>query len=460
MTQAAPSRRVLAVTCNFPPDASVGTMRTLRLVRHLAEQGWDIDVLTVSPEGFRPGTVVDGALLAKVPPGVAVFHRRPLRPFERLAALVTRKTRPAASTAAAASGTPAPATPAPAAGPRRPSRIGALRRAVTAVLTLPDREISWLLPAVAEGRRQIARNRPDAIYSSGPPFTAHLVALVLAKLTGVPWVADFRDPWSRAPWREDRFAFERRAWAICERMVATRAQALVFVTATNRDDFAREYGPAVAARFTVVNNGCDTGEFAGLEAEPAPGAPFVLLHAGSLYGARNPAGLFRALAQAIADGSVDRSTFRLRFMGRIGIPNVDLPAVARELGLSDVVEFVSHVPRRQGLQAMVNASALLIVQPVTTVSIPAKLYEYMAAGRPILALAEPGGETAALVERTRAGITVLADDEDAVAAALGRVVALARDGFVPVARQAYDGDARASELRHVLERVIAGGRPR
>ena len=143
----------------------------------------------------------------------------------------------------------------------------------------------------------------------------------------------------------------------------------------------------------------------------------------------------------------------MRFLGRIGIPGVDLPAIARELGLSQVVEFVSHVPRKASLQQMLDASALLIVQPVTTVSIPAKLYEYMAAGRPILALAEPGGETADLVERTRAGVTVLADDEAAVAEALVGVVRLVREGFAPVDRQAYDGDVRAAELRAILERV-------
>jgi len=281
----------------------------------------------------------------------------------------------------------------------------------------------------------------------------------VSRLTGAPWVADFRDPWARAPWREDRFEFERRAWARFERIVATRADRVVFVTGTNRDDFAQAHGAEVAARFALVSNGCDPREFDALQAAPrvAP-ALFVLLHAGSLYGARNPAGLLRAVAAAMASGALDKATFRLRFLGRVGVPGVNLPAVARELGLGDVVEFVSHVPRRDSLQQMKDASALLIVQPVTTVSIPAKLYEYMAAGRPILALAEPGGETAALVERSRGGVTVLADDETAVAAGLLDVVRLARDGFTPVDPRFYDGDVRASELQAILEQVAAGAR--
>jgi len=450
--------RLLVVACNFPPDAAVGTMRTLRLVKHLVSEGWAVDVLTIAPEGFRPGTVTDPALLARVPPAVTVLRARPLRPFERLAGAF--KPNKPGQTPAAAAQAPVEAGPGAGGRPPRTSALATARRAITAALTLPDREVSWLLPALWKAWRHARRSPPDVIYSSGPPFTAHLVALVLSRLTGAPWVADFRDPWARAPWREDRFAFERRAWALFERLVALRADRVVFVTATNRDDFANAYGPKAAERFIVVANGCDASEFDGLRPVPrAAATPFVLLHAGSLYGARNPAGLLRAVAAAMARGEIDPASFRLRFLGRIGVHGVNLPAVARELGLGEVVEFVNHVPRRDSLQQMVDASALLIVQPVTTVSIPAKLYEYMAAGRPILALAQPGGETAELVERSQGGVSVLADDEAAIAHGVIQVVRLGREGFTPVDRRFYDGEVRAAELQRLLEQV-AGGAPR
>jgi glycosyltransferase involved in cell wall biosynthesis len=458
MSDGYPARRALVVACNFPPDASVGTMRTLRLVRHLVRVGWQADVVTISPDGFRSGTVSDPALLDKVPETVTVLRAKPLRPFERLTAFLKRGGTKTANAAASSTAPAAIAAPPATARAVTPSRVTQVRRAISALLALPDREVSWLLPAVRAGWRRAREARPDVIYSSGPPFTAHLVGYLLSRLAGVPWVADFRDPWARAPWREDRFEFERRAWAIFERFVVTHAQAVVFVTATNRNDFAREYGADVAERFVVVNNGCDPAEFDGLSPAPREAtSPFVLLHAGSLYGARNPAGLLRAVATAIAGGGLDRATFRLRFLGRIGIPGVDLSAVARDLGIGEVVEFISHVPRRSSLQQMLDASALLIVQPVTTVSIPAKLYEYMGAGRPILALAEPGGETASLVEATRAGISVSADDDAAIAHGLVAVAQSAREGFTPVDRQRYDGEVRAAELRAVLERVAAAG---
>jgi glycosyltransferase involved in cell wall biosynthesis len=454
------SRRALVVACNFPPDASVGTMRTLRLVRHLHGQGWTVDALTIAPEGYRPGTVRDPALVDRLPAGMTVLRAMPLRPFERLTAAVKRlmgggAAPAAAATTAMAAPSPSPAPPVPAPG----WSLARLRRALTAAMSLPDREVSWLAPATWVGWRHARRFRPDVIYSSGPPFSSHMVSLFISRLTGIPWVADFRDPWARAPWREDRFEFERQAWTIFERMVVRRADFAVFASETNRDDFAREYGAEAAARFMFIPNGCDPGDFDGLAAQQRPDGPFVLLHAGSLYGARNPAGLFRAVAAAISGGTLDRSGFRLRFLGRVGLPGVDLPGIARELGLDGVVEFISQVPRRTSLQEMMNASGLLIVQPVTTVAVPAKLYEYMAAGRPVLCLAEPGGETAVLVEKSGAGIAVRAEDEAEIARGLGALVELSRNGFRPAASDAYDGNVRAAELRTVLERASAGARP-
>jgi glycosyltransferase involved in cell wall biosynthesis len=451
-------RRILVVACNFPPDASVGTMRTLRLVRHLHGQGWTVDVVTVAPDGYRPGTVLDPGLVDRLPPGVTVLQAMPLRPFERLTAAIKRLGRSDSGKVAATTTGAAPvatATP-PRAAPGW--SLGRARRALTAFMTLPDREVSWIAPATWAGWSRARRFRPDVIYSSGPPFSAHMVSLLLSRLTGAPWVADFRDPWARAPWRDDRFEFERRAWAMFERRAVARARFAVFASETNRDDFAREYGSEAAQRFIFIPNGCDPGDFDGLTAAPRDAGPFVVLHAGSLYGARNPAGLFRAVAAAIAEGAIDRSAFRLRFLGRVGLPGVDLQAVVRELGLEGVVEFVSQVPRRASLQQMMDASGLLIVQPVTTVAVPAKLYEYMAAGRPILALAEPGGETAVVVERSHAGITVQAEDETAIARGLRSLIELTRSGFTPVAREAYDGNVRAAELRAVLERASAGTR--
>jgi glycosyltransferase involved in cell wall biosynthesis len=436
-------RRALIITTNFPPDAAVGTMRTLRLVRHLDETGWRVDVVTLTPESFRPGTVVDMALLDRVPPSVRVIRAAAWRPIERLGAAIRppRRTAPAAAGAGRHTATAS----------KKPSTIIAAARAA---LAIPDRETSWLIPAVAAIRRHLRAESPNVIYSSGPPFTAHLVGGIAAKVLQRPWVADFRDPWARAPWREDRFRFERAAWRILERAVVTRADAAIFVTEANRRDFAACYGAARASRFHLVANGCDVTDFARLTPR-SPSSPFILLHAGSLYGARNPAPLLRGLANAIRRGTIDRARMRLRFVGRVGVPGVE--SLVHQLGLEDVVEFISHVPRQIALQQMADASALLIIQPVTKVSVPAKLYEYMAVGRPVLALSEPDGETASIVQGSGAGIAVSADDEAAIERCLGDMVNGGLEGFTPVAPRVFDGALRAQQIARILRDVALDG---
>lgn len=426
-------------------------MRTLRLVRHLASAGWRIGVVTLTVDTMRPGSALDPALVARVPPDVHIARAPALRPFERATAALKGRRKAGPGPAAQA----APAQPARAGSPSAPRRfVSRVQRVVKACMALPDRDVSWWLPAVIRGYRLARTPRADVIYSSGPPFTAHFVAAAVARLTGTPWVADFRDPWARAPWREDRLELERRAWSVLERFVVTRADAVVFATETNRRDFAEHYGPQHASRFVAIPNGCDVTDFAGLA--PRPGAHdgrLVMLHAGSLYGARSPEGLFRALARAVAKRRIDPDRFRLRFIGRLG--SVDVMALARQAGVGGLIDIVGQVPRRESLQEMLDASALLILQPVTTVSIPAKLYEYLVAGRPILALAEPGGETANLVLRSGVGVVALAEDEDAIEAALVAVVDRSQQPGVPVAPQLYDGALRAAELEHVLRTAMS-----
>lgn len=441
--------RILVITTTFPPDGAVGGLRTVRLVRHLAEAGFMQDVLTLAPASYRPGAVIDAARASAIPAGVRVLHATALRPFAKLSAAIRRAVpaRPVRSETSASTAQSAGVSA---------GRLATLRRAVGACLTLPDAEASWILPAVACGIRRVRSARPDVIYSSGPPFSAHVVAAVLAKILRRPWVADFRDPWARAPWREDRFAFEKRAWAVLERLIVERAAGVVFVTQANRDDFAAAYGPSLAARFHVVPNGCDLSDFRDLVPRP-PAGRFVLLHAGSLYGARDPSALFRAVARGVATGVIDRRTFRVRLIGRVGLPALQLPQLLRELALEEVVEMVPHMPRGQVLQEMVDASALLVVQPITKLSVPGKLYEYLAAGRPILALAEPDGETAAVLRRTRAGVVAPPSDEDGILHALGGMINRAGLARISSDPGLYDGAARARELAATL-RVIASGR--
>jgi glycosyltransferase involved in cell wall biosynthesis len=315
---------------------------------------------------------------------------------------------------------------------------------------------------VAQGFQACQSWKPDVLYSSAPPWTGQLVARSLAALLKCPWVADFRDPWARAPWREARGKFARQANGALERMVIRRADAVLFVTRANLDEFAAHYGAKARSRFHLVPNGCDPSDFEGMASAPSP-SRFVLLHAGTLYAARSPLPLIHAIARAIDRGVLERNRFRLRLLGPTNLL-VDLRAESRRIGLEDVVEIVPRVTLAESQREMVSASALLLVQPGTTVSVPGKAYEYLAAGRPVLALAEEG-ETADLVRASGIGVSIRPDaGVEAVEAALLQVVEIGSRPYLPPPPALYDGRvhavAAAGLLADIAKSIRRGGKTR
>jgi glycosyltransferase involved in cell wall biosynthesis len=433
-------------------------MRTLRAVRRLHDDGWTVSVLTGKPSTYLPATPVDDALVDQVPPGVRIIRAGSVRAWDGIVRSLAGLSRRASTSGPSDRPAGAAQTVSSARRPRAGamSLLAGAKDVVDAALSIPDRESGWLPSAWSAGAAdQIRFGLPDVIYSSAPPWTGQLVAAGLGSLLRRPWVADFRDPWSRAPWRGERYRFAVRAARALERIVVGRADHVIFVTRANRDDFARQYGPASAARFHLIPNGCDPTEFEGLEPIAPASDTFVLLHAGSLYGGRSPVPLLNAIAGGVSRGVIDPNRFRLRFLGSTSLQTVDLPRVCRDLGIERLVEFLPRIPRRDGLLQMVSASCLLLLQPGHSISVPGKLYEYLATGRPILAIAEEG-ETADLVRSSGAGVCVPPDNERAIEDALVAAMKLAHAGIRPPARELFDGTIGAARIADLLEAVVAG----
>lgn len=461
-------RRVLVVAYAFPPYGAIGTMRTLRLVRALHLRGWRVTVLTGHPDTYLPGSPVDAALLEQLPPSVRVVRARVLRPWRGLQswlrAIVPLRGRDRGASPVHLG---VPASAVQPVEPQGATSAGAGRRvlgtaarakdAVDAALAIPDRESGWLLPAVIVGlMHHVRTGRPDVIYSSAPPWTGKLVALVLQAIMRRPWVADFRDPWARAPWREDRYWYQIAAARALERLVVRRADRILFVTSANRRSFLAHYGDFLAERSDVVENGCDPEEFDRLRGSAGAAAgPFVLLHAGSLYAGRTPMPVLRAVARAFEEGRINRSDFRLQFLGTNALSDTNLARACEALGIESVVDFLPRVPRAESLRAMMSASCLLLLQPGHTVSVPGKLYEYLAAARPILAVAEPG-DVFDIVRASGLGVSLTPDDEDGILAAL--VDAVSRGWAQPASppRTLFDGNIGANRIAEALEHLLAG----
>jgi glycosyltransferase involved in cell wall biosynthesis len=371
------------------------------------------------------------------------------RPFDRLSELFKGMRRGA--TAAVLAGRTSDASGDAAVRPHRRSWLQWAKQQIDGLTGIPDPNAGWLFPAVARGMAAAIRYRPDVLYSTAPPWTGQLVTRVLASLPGCPWVADFRDPWARAPWRETRTPAARRAAEVLEQAVVRKADAIVFTTRTNLEEYTSYYGSTLASKFRLVRNGSDREEFDGVEPLP-PASRFTLLHAGSLYGGRSPGVLFAALAALRDRGVIDDESFCFRQIGRVALTGFDFEAERARFGLEGLVEIVPSKPRREILREMVSASCLLLLQPGTLVSIPGKLFEYVAAGRPILAIAE-NGETSDLVRASGRGLAVLPGDQPGIEQAIETLISSRAPVERPSSLDLFDGALRTRELVAVLESV-------
>lgn len=329
-----------------------------------------------------------------------------------------------------------------------------------AVLALPDRWVSWWLGAVPMGLYLIQKYRPDVIWSTYPIATAHLIGLSLCRLSGLPWVADFRDPMTDVGYPPDPFT--RRIYQWIEKKTVTYSTRAVLTTSGAIENYKTRFPQTPRSRFELIENGYDEENFTAAEAnvakEQKKNRPFVLIHSGIIYPSeRDPTQFFEALALLSQLGVISRTSF-----------NVILRATAHDkyilelidrYGIRDIVSLAPPVPYQEALAEMLAADGLLILQASNCNNqIPGKLYEYLRARRPILALTDPAGDTATAL--IRAGVDTIArlDSKDDIIRELLRFLALIEENQAPIASTEKvlesSRKSRTRELSKLLDKLV------
>ncbi len=277
-------------------------------------------------------------------------------------------------------------------------------------LLLPDASVTWNLTAIPAAIRIARREGIDAVITTSPPGSVHFVGAAVQRATGSSWIADLRDPLVANQHRRDDTAAARARQAANEqvaRLVARRADAVTCVSEAIAEEM---HGLDAGGSVRVIANGCDFDDFAGLEYRPA--VRFRITHTGSFFGKRDP----RPFLQAFHDADLDAV---VRFVG-------DFRSSDREwsegLGLGDRLELVPYAPRSESLRLQRDSEALLLLVPEAGGRgkgvLSGKVFEYIAAGRPILAVVPPDGAAAALIRETGSGVVVAPDDVDGIRTAL------------------------------------------
>lgn len=418
-------RRVLMVSFQFPPMAGTsGVQRALRFAQQLPGLGWSPSILTAHP---RVHAQTGDDLVGEIPPELPVRRAFALDAARHLSL-----------------------------GGRYPG-----------FLARPDRWHSWLLGAVPAGLALIRQTRPDALWSTYPIPTAHVIGYWLSRLSGLPWVADFRDPMAHDGYPADPVLWQR--FAAIERRVFSRASRITFTTPGAARLYATRF-PEAAERLRVIENGYSEQAFqraeravatapAGQGADGAPAAPRVLLHSGVVYPDwRSPVRLFEALAAAKARGSIDAARLRVRF--RATAHDDFVRELAARHGIADLIELAPPLPYAEALAEMLRADGLLLLQSnECNDQIPAKAYEYLRARRPVLTLADPAGDTAQLMRRAGLPCNAALEDGPGVAVALDRFLNDLHHGRaslpLPQAVAAASRESRTGELARVLDEACA-----
>jgi glycosyltransferase involved in cell wall biosynthesis len=401
------------ISYHFPPCASIGMQRTLRFARHLPLFGWRSVVLTVRPHDYI-GEPIEQDWQHRMPLATTIHRARVLRPLE--AALKIRSLWQRLGYRRTAASPPQLRTPPQEAATATPSWV---QRWIDPWFTTPDAQIGWLPFALLRGLWALWTERGDMLYSSGPPYTAHLIGLGLKWLTGRPWVVDFRDPWSRRPWDTDtmRQGLRYRIQVWLEQLVVHHADTVVSNTERMGQDFRSRYSALPADKFIVITNGYDIENFSSATSDDIPPSDvFTLTHAGALYGRRDPRPLIQAIAWLRDRGLITPGTFRLQLVGKLAAP-WHVESMLAALNLAEYVALVPPVPHAESIKYLQRSHVLLLLQPDAPLQVPGKLFEYVYLQKPILALAGEGA-TADLVQQHALGKVVAPEDGAAIAAAV------------------------------------------
>lgn len=419
-------KRLLMVCYHFPPSTAVGGIRAAKFAKFLPDFGWEPIILTVPPEANQKAGNNLNPLIAN---GLDI-HRVALWPGLRQ--IYLRLTGKSGTDISRKESTfidqKSKARPTPEQGE---SLLARLRRYIFSIMWLPDDVQGWYPPATRAGLRLIRKGGIDAILSSGPPWTPHWIAYRLSRRSGLPCLIDFRDPWTRNPWKRKFVVseFSQRAERWMERKVVRQAARIVCNTEPLRKSFLECYPDTPAERFVTITNGYDPQDYQDLDVSPPSGGHggLTIAYAGNLYGARNPEPLFKALKNLLDQDWPGARDCRIRFIGtRV---ETQIKGQAEEVGIAGQVEFVPALPRRECLKELARAHVLLLLQPGAQLQVPAKVFEYIQLRRPILVLAGRGA-TQELIDRMEAGTVIEPENIEGVTKALGRLLDDHRQGVL------------------------------
>lgn len=384
-------KKVLVISYYFPPMGMGGVQRTLKFAKYLPRFGWTPTVLTVKEVAYD---AYDATLL-KEAAGLPVIRTGSLDPL-RLRWKWDRRSRIRGDDPG---------------GHPRSQKLERMNRRLIPWFFLPDSKLLWLPFAFTQAIRLLRSEPFDLIFTTSPPHSAHLLGARLKRAAGLPWVADFRDDWLGAS--PDTLPTSFHRWMNTKTAVRTIRQAdrLIGVSRPITERMLEATGRNSRDFFTIFN-GYDRDDFEGIKATRSD--RFRIVYTGTLSPVLNPEPFFRGVARAIADHPDVRSVLSIRLFG--AAVGIDLKSMLRAYDLESVTEIAGYRPHTECIRELIRSDMLLFILPgsMDEGMVTGKIFEYLAAGKPILALTPKGEAERLIIEHAR-GVVVPPENVEIIA---------------------------------------------
>ncbi|WP_421824975.1 glycosyltransferase [Flagellimonas oceanensis] len=375
-------RKILVIAYYWPPAGGPGVQRWLKFTKYLPEFG--LEPIVYVPE--NPSyPLVDEKLVAEVPPSIKVLKQPIKEPYAWASLLSKKKTKTISSGIIKE---------------KNPSFIEKVLLWIRGNFFIPDARKLWVRPSISYLAKVIAEEGIETIITTGPPHSLHLIGLGLKKKYHIQWIADFRDPWTSIGYHKKLRLTEyaRLKHKALEKGVLLKADKIVVTSNTTKTEFEAITPKSIK----VITNGFDE-ELSPTELD----SKFTVSHIGSLLTGRNPLGFWQALQELIAENEVFGKALKVQLAGVVG---EEVLHSIKDFGLDAHVEQLGYLSHDKVLETQQKSQVLLLLEidsEETQGIIPGKLFEYLNAKRPILAIGPKGWEAGAMVEEHHAGTMCL-----------------------------------------------------
>ena len=426
-------KKVLIVTYYWPPAGGPGVQRWLKFVKYLP--GYGVEPIVYVPENPHY-PLKDESLLAEIPSGIKLLKKPIFEPYAFAEVFSKKDTRSISSGIIP-----------------KEQKQGLLQKLMLYIrgnFFIPDARKFWIKPSVKYLEAYVQEHKIDALITTGPPHSMHLIGLQLKEKTGVNWIADFRDPWTQIGYHNKLKLTKasQKKHEELEKEVLQKADIILTTSFTTRQEFQEKTNRPVE----VITNGYDVEQVEKLPMDEK----FSLSHIGSLLSGRNPENLWQAISELIAENADFAANFQLKLIGAVGEPVLER---IEKYGLKDWLQVKRYVSHSEALQLQKSSQLLLLIEidsKETKGIIPGKLFEYMVSERPILAVGPEEADMGRILRETNTGSFFLYSQKKEIKAFLLEKYDLFKKGNLksfPIGLQQYSRKALTGKLVQQIQKL-------